>query len=107
MKKWGIIGCLCFVAAVVLAYFVKVEAALIVELGLAAFGLTAIIVNVIKTNKDKALPLWQTILVIVLAVVGGVLVCIGGLTSTIFAEISGAVLALLAVIFGLVFARKG
>lgn len=85
MKKWGIIGCLCFVIA---------------------FGLTAIILNVVKTNKEKTLPLWQTIIVIVLAVAGGVLVCIGGLTSTIFAEISGAVLALLAVIFGLVFARK-
>lgn len=40
------------------------------------------------------------------AVVGGVLCCIGGLQQAIFKEISGLVLALLSVIFGLVFDSK-
>jgi drug/metabolite transporter (DMT)-like permease len=103
MNKWGIIGCLFFVAAVIVAYFLKIESAIVIELGFAAFGLTAIIINAVKNGKAKAKPTWQTIVVIALACVGGVLVCIGGLAQNIFAELSGAVLALLAVIFGLVF----
>lgn len=43
---------------------------------------------------------------IALAVVGGVLCCIGGLQQAIFKEIRGLVLALLIVIFSLVFDSK-
>ena len=42
----------------------------------------------------------------VLGSVGGVICCIGGLAQNIFAEISGAVLALLAVIFGMIYNKK-
>lgn len=105
MNKWGVLGCLCFVAAVIVAYFLKIESAVVIELGLAAFGLTAIVINAIKSGKQKTKSTWQIIIVIVLACVGGVLICIGGLAQNIFAELSGAVLALLAVIFGLVFKK--
>jgi hypothetical protein len=46
------------------------------------------------------------VVIIVLAAIGGVLCCIGGTNQNIFAEISGAVLALLAVIFGILYAKK-
>lgn len=105
MNKWGVIGCLCFIAAAIVAYFLKIESAVVIELGLSAFGLTAIVINAIKTGKQKTKSTWQTVVVIVLACVGGVLIRIGGLAQNIFAELSGAVLALLAVIFGLVFKK--
>jgi len=44
-------------------------------------------------------------LIICFAVIGGVLCCIGGLSQNIFAELAGAALALLAVIFGVIFAK--
>ena len=103
---WGIIGALLFVAAVCIGYFAKFDNAIIVELAVAAFGLTALVIGAIKAGKEKNVKTWQTIAIIVLAVCGGVLCCIGGLAQNIFAELAGAALALLAVIFGIVFAKK-
>lgn len=103
MKKWGIIGALLFVVAVVFGSFTNFEAATIIEIGVAAFGLCAVIVSAVKGAKEKQVALWKTVVVIVLASIGGVICCIGGLKQSIFAEISGAVLALLAVIFGMVY----
>ncbi len=106
MKKWGIIGALFFVAAVIVGYFCKFDAAIVIELGAAAFGFTAIVCSAVNYSKKNNIKTWATVLIIVLAAVGGVLCCIGGLNQSIFAEISGAALALLAVIFGLVYSKK-
>ena len=106
MKKWGIIGALLFVGAVVFGYFCNFPAATIIEIAVAAFGFCAVVVAAIKGAKEKHIAVWKTIVIVVLASVGGVICCIGGLAQNIFAEISGAVLALLAVIFGMIYNKK-
>ena len=106
MNKWGIIGCLFFVAAVIVGFFTTFDGAMVVELALAAFGLATIVTAAVKAGKEKKVATWKTVIIICLASIGGVLCCIGGLNQAIFAEISGAALALLAVIFGLVFKDK-
>ena len=105
MKKWGIIGAVAFLAAVAVGFFCKFDAAVIIEIGVAAFGFTAIVTSAVSYAK-KNNKIWATVLIIALAAIGGVLCCIGGLNQSIFAEISGAALALLAVIFGMIYAHK-
>ena len=39
MKKWGIIGAIAFLAAVAVGYFCNFDGAIIIEIGVAAFGL--------------------------------------------------------------------
>ena len=106
MKKWGIIGAIAFLAAVAVGYFCNFDGAIIIEIGAAAFGLCSLIIGAIKSGKTKNVKTWKTVLIICFAVIGGVLCCIGGLSQNIFAEISGAALALLAVIFGMIYAHK-
>lgn len=105
-KTFGIIGAVCFALAVALGYFADFAGDTLVEIALAVFGVTALIVNAVKKAKDEGKFSWKTIVCIVLACIGGVLCCIGGLAQSIFATISGAVLALMAVIFGLIYAKK-
>ena len=105
MKTWGIIGALFFVAAVAIGYFCKFDGAIIIEIGAAAFGLCSLIIGAIKSGKTKNVKTWKTVLIVCFAVIGGVLCCIGGLSQNIFTEISGAALALLTVIFGVIFAK--
>ena len=73
-------------------------------------GTTKIIIahriSAVKQAKEKNAFIWKTVVVIALAVIGGVLCCIGGMQQAIFKEISGLVLALLSVIFGLIFDSK-
>ena len=106
MKKWGIIGALAFFAAVAVGYFCNFDGAIIIEIGVAAFGLCGLVIGAIKSGKTKNVKTCKTVLIICFAVIGGVLCCIGGLSQNIFAEISGAALALLAVIFGMIYAHK-
>ena len=106
MKKWGIIGAVLFAVAVAAGFFLKFDAAVIIELGVAAFGFTAIVTSAVTYAKENKIKTWATVLIIVLAAIGGILCCIGGLSQNIFAEISGAALALLAVIFGTIYAHK-
>ena len=106
MKKWGIIGAIAFLSAVAVGFFCKFDAAVIIEIGVAAFGFTAIVTSAVSDSKKNNVKTWATVLIIVLAAIGGVLCCIGGLSQNIFAEISGAALALLAVIFGMIYAHK-
>lgn len=105
-KVFAIIGALLFVGAVVVANFADFAAATVIEIALAAFGLASVVISAIKTQKTKGAFSWKTILIIVLAVAAGVLVCIGGVTSNIFEQISGLVLALLAIITGLISAKN-
>ena len=106
MKKWGIIGAIAFLAAVAVGFFCKFDAAVIIEIGVAAFGFTTIVTSAVSYAKKNNIKIWATVLIIALAAIGGVLCCIGGLNQSIFAEISGAALALLSVIFGLIYAHK-
>ena len=106
MRKWGIIGAILFVIDVALGYFLKFDGAIIIQLAVAAFAYTLIVLNAVDFGKKNAIKTWATVLIIVLAAIGGVLCCIGGLSQNIFAELSGAALALLAVIFGIVYAKK-
>ena len=106
MKKWGIIGAIAFLAAVAVGFFCKFDAAVIIEIGVAAFGFTAIVTSAVSYAKKNNIKIWATALIIALAAIRGVLCCIGGLNQSIFAAISGPALALLAVIFGLIYAHK-
>lgn len=106
MKKWGIIGALAFLTAVTFGYFFKFDAAVIIKIGLAAFGFTAIVCSAVDYAKKSNIKTWVTVSIIVFAAIGGVLCCIGGLNQNIFKEISGAAFALLAVIFGIIYAKK-
>lgn len=105
-KIIGFIGMLLFAAAVATAQFVKIPSVTVIEIALAAFGLAAVIVSTVKTAKEKNNFSWKTIVVIALAVIGGVLCCIGGLSQNIFETVTGAILAVLTVIFGVLFDKK-
>ena len=106
MRKWGILGAVLFALDVALGYFVKFDGSLIIQLAVAAFAYTLIVLSAVDYGKKHNIKTWATVAIIVLAAVGGVLCCIGGMSQNIFAEISGATLALIAVIFGLVYAKK-
>ena len=106
MKKWGIIGAIAFLAAVAVGFFCKFDAKVIIEIGVGAFGFTAIVTDAVIYSKTNKIKTWAAVLIIVFAAIGGVLCCIGGLSQNIFAEISGAALALLAVIFGMIYEHK-
>lgn len=106
MRKWGIVGALLFVAACVVGFVFNFDGSDIVAIGLAAFGLTATVIAFIKKHKEKGTPVWQIAIVTVLDLVAGVLICIGGLADNIFAAISGAVLALMTIIFGLIYNKQ-
>ena len=105
-KTLGIFGCIVMLVAVAAGYFWNFPAELPIKIAVAAFGLTMIIKSVISDAKEKKNFSWKTVVIVVLSCVSGVLVCLGGLSQNIFAEISGATLALLAVIFGLKYGKK-
>lgn len=105
-KIIAVIGALLFAAAVVVGNFAQFEAAAVIEIALASFALCAVVISAVRQAKEKNAFSWKTVVVIALAVIGGVLCCIGGLQQAIFKEISGLVLALLSVIFGLIFDSK-
>lgn len=86
-------------------YFCNFDGDIIIEIGAAAFGLCSLIIGAIKSGKTKNVKTWKTVLIVCFAVIGGVLCCIGGLSQNIFSELAGAALALLAVIFGVIFAK--
>lgn len=100
-KVFGIIGSLLFVAAVVIGYFCKFESADIISIALSAFALATTIVAIVKKyKKDGEKFNWKYILIIALAIIGAVLVAIGGLSDSIFATLAGAVIGILTIIFG-------
>jgi hypothetical protein len=105
-KVLGIIGAVLFAASVAVGCFCSFPSADIVAIALAAFGLTALIVAAVKKAKDENRFSWKTIVVIVGAVAGGVLVALGGLQSNVFEAIAGAVVALITIIFGIIGVKK-
>ena len=106
MRKWGIVGALLFVAACVVGFVFNFDGSDVVALALAAFGMAATVIAFVKKHKEKGTPIWQIAIVTVLTLGSGVLICIGGLADNIFAAISGAVLALMTIIFGLLYDKK-
>ena len=106
MKKWGIVGALLFVAACVVGFIFNFDGSDIVAIGLAAFGMAATVIAFVKKYKGKGVPVWQIAIITVLTLVAGVLICIGGIADNIFAAISGAVLALMTIIFGLLYNKQ-
>lgn len=106
MRKWGIVGALLFVAACIVGFVFNFDGSDIVSVGLATFGLTATVIAFVKKHKEKGTPIWQIAIVTVLTLGSGVLICIGGLADSIFVAISGAVLALMTIIFGLLYDQQ-
>ena len=92
-KIIAVIGALLFAAAVVVGNFAQFEAAAVIEIALASFALCAVVISAVKQAKEKNVFSWKTVVVIALAVIGGVLCCIGGMQQAVFKEISGLVLA--------------
>ena len=105
-KTFGIIGAVLFVAAVVIGYFCDFAGSAIVTLALSGFGVASLVISTIGKIKEEGKFTWKTIVVIVLALVGGALCAIGGFSDSIFEIISGAVIAILSVIFGLLSLKK-
>ena len=85
-KIIAVFGALLFAAAVVVGNFVQVEAAVVIEIALASFALCAVVISAVKQAKEKNAFSWKTVVVIALAVIGGVLCCIGGLQQAVFKE---------------------
>ena len=106
MKTFGIIGAVCFAVAVAIGYFGNFNGDMYVQIALSAFGLASLIIGNYKKAKEEGKFGWKFVVSVIVAVVGGVLCAIGGLADSIFATISGAVLALLAIIFGLFTLKK-
>lgn len=101
-KILAILGALLFVAAVAIGNFCEFKAANAVEIALAVFALVSVIVSTIKAQKAAGVSLWKTILIIVLVCVGAALVAIGGGSSNIFEQLAGLVVAIIALIIGVV-----
>ena len=106
MRKWGIVGALLFVAACIVGFIFNFDGSDIVAIGLATFGMTSTVIAFIKKEKGKGNPILQVAIVNGLTINSGVLIWIGWLAENIFAAISGAVLALMTIIFGLLYDKK-
>lgn len=95
-----------FAAAAACGYFFNFAASSIIEIALAAFGLTAIVVGTFKESEEKNIKPWKCVVVCIMALIAGVLCALGGMSNSIFMEISGAVLALIAVIIAAIANKK-
>lgn len=105
-KVFGIIGCLLFVASVVVGYFCKFDNADLVALALDAFALATLVVGVIKKYKEAGKFSWKLVVVIIGTIVGAAFVAIGGLSDNIFSTLAGAVVGILTIIFGVLAVKK-
>ena len=101
-KIFGIVGAILFVASVAIGCFCDFAGSTVIEIALAAFGLASVIVATIKKAKEDGKFSWKTVVVIVLAAVGGALCAVGGFQSNVFEALAGAVVAIISVIFGIV-----
>lgn len=106
MKKWGIIGAIVICAASIVSYLFNFPAEAIITIGCAAFGLTSLIVGAVKDIKGDKLQTWAAYVCIMAAIAGGIFCCIGGVAQSVIAEVVGATLALLAVIFSILTNKK-
>jgi len=105
-KIFGIIGMVCFAVAVGLGYFVSFPYDTLVEIALAIFGATLLIIGAVNKSKEAGTFSWKTIVCIVLACLAGVFCAIAGTTKDIFSTIATAVIALVTIIFGVLFVNK-
>lgn len=105
-KVFGIVGAICFAVAVGLGYFVSFPYDTLVEIALATFGATLLVIGAYKKSKEAGTFSWKTVVCIVLACLAGVFCAIAGTTKDIFATIATAVIALVSIIFGVINAKK-
>lgn len=105
-NAFGIIGSLLFVAAVIVGYFCKFDSADLVAVALDAFALATLLVGIIKKYKEAGKFSWKLVVTLIMTVVGAVLVALGGLSDNIFATLAGAVVGILAVIFGVLTSKE-
>ncbi|MCR5699652.1 MAG: hypothetical protein K6G52_08425 [Treponemataceae bacterium] len=101
-KTWGIIGAICFALSVAIGFFFDFKGDTLVQIGLGAFGFTALVIGAVKEQKAKDKFGWHTIVCIVLASISGCLFCVGGIEKNMFTLIAGAVTTLLSIILGIV-----
>ena len=105
-KVFAISGAVCFAAAVVVGYFCNFKGDALVQLALEAFGFTSLIIANVQKAKAEGNFGWKFITAMVLAVIGGALCAIGGVTDSIFATIAGAVIGLIMIFAGLLTFKK-
>ena len=103
---FGIIGSLFFVAAVIVGYFCKFDSADLVAVALDAFALATLLVGIIKKYKEAGKLSWKLVAVLIMTVVGAALVAVGGLSDNIFATLTGAVIGILGIIFGVLAVKE-
>lgn len=103
---FGIIGSLLFVAAVIVGYFCKFDSADLVAVALDAFALATLLVGIIKKYKEAGKFSWKLVAVLIMTVVGAALVAVGGLSDNIFATLTGAVIGILGIIFGVLAVKE-
>ena len=106
MKAFGIVGAICFAAAVFVGYFCNFKGDTLVQVALEAFAFASLIVGEVKKAKAEGRFNWKFIVALVLAIAGGVLCAIGMVSNAIFATIAGAVLGLIAIFAGLLIIKK-
>ena len=103
---WGIIGAVLFAVAIAVGFIFKFDAGTPIAIASAAFGFTALVIGAVTEGKNKNVKTWVTVVLIVLSALAGVLCYLGALGNNIFELISSAVIALLAIILGIVTAKK-
>lgn len=104
-KTFLIIATALFIAAVVIGKIAGFDAAVPVQIGLGAFSFAALIAGAVQGSKEKNIPTWKTVAVIVGSTAGGALFFLGDASSDIMQQISGLVIAILAIISGFVFIK--
>ena len=105
-KVFAVIGAVCFAAAVFIGYFCNFKGDALVQIALEAFGFATLIIANVKKAKEEGRFGWKFVVAMILAVAGGILCAIGGVTDSIFATIAGAVLGIIAIFAGLFTIKK-
>lgn len=101
MKKLGFIGIMLFIFCIIGATVCGFPAAVFVGIACGAYGLAVLVVDAWKRYKSGEKKLDIALIVsIVLAIVGGVLVALGGGDENIFETVAGLVVALVSIVLG-------
>lgn len=96
-KIMAIAGGILVVLASIFGFFFNVDSAVVIEIAVAFFGATLIVVSTIKQSKEAGSLTWKTYVAVIASALGGCLCAIGGLEKSAITAIVGAVIALLSV----------
>ena len=105
-KTFVIIAAVLFIAAVAVGKIAGFDAAVPIQIGLGAFSFAALVAGAISGAKEKNIPTWQTVIVVVGSTAGGVLFFVGNASEDIMQQISGLVIAIISILGGLLLAPK-